>query len=242
MVIQNSAVNVTYQRVENIKSEYLLNADILRDRFNEATILPIPDDAPLEIPRILATTKQEHSQLNIAPKSLSFLTQYTDDYVSEWNLCEKYINTRVGDIFSLTSSFTGGVYNYIGVVTNLIWDDVDTDAHDFLYKNLFKCDRRDNLDDLEVKYTYIEEEKYYVNITLRSARVFDNLNLDEAGIYEDDKLIKHTISITVDVNDRYSYNRTKGYTSSRDRFDEIMRIVSTIINDKVRRLVECGEY
>ena len=74
MIVQNSAVNIMFTRCENIKKQYILNEEVLKEKFNEANILPIPDDAPTEIPRILVKTKGEHSQLSIAPEATNFQT------------------------------------------------------------------------------------------------------------------------------------------------------------------------
>lgn len=95
MIIQNSAVNIMFSRCENIKKQYILNEEILKERFNEASILPIPDEAPSEIPRVIVKTKGEHSQLSIAPEAVNFQTVYSDDYTQNWELCEEYIKVEL---------------------------------------------------------------------------------------------------------------------------------------------------
>lgn len=242
MIIQNSAVNIMFSRCENIKKQYILNEEILKDRFNEASILPIPDEAPSEIPRIVVKTKGEHSQLSIAPEAVNFQTVYSDDYTHKWELCEDYIESRIENIFRLTDKFTAEQYKYIGIVTNLIWDDISRDGNKILFKNLFGIQSADNLDDLVVKYTYIEKEKYYTNITLQSARIYKNPNANDAGSFADDNLEAHTIGITLDINDRYAFNMQKGYISSKTNFVELLKLTTDIINSKLRELVEKGMY
>ena len=48
----------------------------MKEHFNEATVLPIPDDAPLEIPRIIIKSLNEHSQLNISPIATTLQINY----------------------------------------------------------------------------------------------------------------------------------------------------------------------
>ena len=242
MIIQNSAVNIMFSRCENIKKQYILNEEILKERFNEASILPIPDEAPSEIPRVIVKTKGEHSQLSIAPEAVNFQTIYSDDYTQNWELCEEYIKSRIENIFKLTDKFTAEQYNYIGIVTNLIWDNVSKDGNKILFKNLFGIPSADNLDDLVVKYTYIEKEKYYANITLQSARIYKNSNVNEAGSFVEDNLEAHTIGITLDINDRYAFNMQKGYLSNKTNFDELLNLTTVIINSKLKNLVEKGAY
>ncbi len=242
MIIQNTAVNIRFSRIENIKRKYILNEDVLKDNFNEASILPIPDDAPMEIPRILIKSKGEHSQVSIAPEAITFQTQYTDAYTEDWNLCHKYISTRTQDIFNLTDGFTSGDYHYIGIVSNLIWNDVQTAGNKVLYKNIMGKEAADNLDDLVIRYTYVVDEKYYVNITLQSVREYDVLDGNMSGALAEKNLRSHTISIGLDVNDRYLFNQEEGYISNREKFEEMLDLTTHIINNKLKSLVETGEY
>ena len=220
----------------------ILNEEIIKERFNEASILPIPDEAPSEIPRVIVKTKGEHSQLSIAPGAVNFQTEYSDDYTQNWELCEEYIKSRIENIFKLTDKFAAEQYNYIGIVTNLIWDNVSKDGNKILFNNLFGIPSADNLDDLVVKYTYIEKEKYYANITLQSARIYKNSNVNEAGSFVEDNLEAHTIGITLDINDRYAFNMQKGYLSNKTNFDELLNLTTDIINSKLKNLVEKGAY
>ena len=242
MIIKNSAVNIMFSRCENIQKQYILNEEIIKERFNEASILPIPDEAPSEIPRVIVKTKGEHSQLSIAPGAVNFQTEYSDDYTQNWELCEEYIKSRIENIFKLTDKFAAEQYNYIGIVTNLIWDNVSKDGNKILFNNLFGIPSADNLDDLVVKYTYIEKEKYYANITLQSARIYKNSNVNEAGSFVEDNLEAHTIGITLDINDRYAFNMQKGYLSNKTNFDELLNLTTDIINSKLKNLVEKGAY
>ena len=130
----------------------------------------------------------------------------------------------------------------MGSVTNLIWDNVSKDGNKILFNNLFGIPSADNLDDLVVKYTYIEKEKYYANITLQSARIYKNSNVNEAGSFVEDNLEAHTIGITLDINDRYAFNMQKGYLSNKTNFDELLNLTTVIINSKLKNLVEKGAY
>ena len=46
MLIQGTSITVNYKKIEGIKKVYYNNEDILKDFFNEAAVLPVPDDAP----------------------------------------------------------------------------------------------------------------------------------------------------------------------------------------------------
>lgn len=52
MLIKSTSVSIKYKKIDNIKRTYFMNEELLKEQFNEATVLPIPDDAPIEIQTI----------------------------------------------------------------------------------------------------------------------------------------------------------------------------------------------
>lgn len=230
MMMDNISVNTVYNRIDGIKKVFLDHESALKSSFNEATILPIPDDAPIEIPRIIVKTKHEHTQLNIAPESASMITQFTDGYVNDWELCKKYIEEKSKDLFNLFDKITSDNIQYIGVVTNLIWS-TDGYNNEKLYNNLFGKVCPNNLDDLLVKYTFINDSKYYVNITIQSVRT-------ENSFMPDDN--QRSIAVTLDINDRFQYNINKNYKSDRNKLENILGLTDDIIANKLKILIEEG--
>lgn len=53
---------------------------------------------------------------------------------------------------------------------------------------------------------------------------------------------KHTVSASIDVNDRFAANNNFDYNSKKDAFDDMLSITSDIINDKLIKLVKNGEF
>ena len=242
MTILNTATSVFFPHVENIKKEYILNEQILKDKFNAAGILPIPDDAPVEIPRIVISTIKEHSQLNIAPETVNFQTIYDNEFSNDWEKCEEYIKSRMDDVFKLTDILTNNRYSYVGIVTNILWDDITESANAILYKNITKKDAPNNLDDFSVKYTYIENDKYYINITIQSLKDYGNKNIKIAGELSDSNIVSRRIQITLDVNDRLAFNNNVDYLSNKESFNEVLKLTTMIINEKLNKLVNEGDY
>lgn len=240
MIIQDSSVNLMFNKIDNLKKTYILNEGILKDSFNEATILPIPDDAPTEIPRILMTSQKEHSQLSVGPEAITLQTTYDDAYNTNWDECENYVKTRLDEVFLLSDKLTNS-YNYIGMVVNLIIDNISEKAQLQLFENLFKHKAVDNLDDISVKYTYILEKKYYVNITVQSIRAFKNIAIQKAGMFSKDNILSHTIGINLDINDRCAFNYNSNYESSKEEFSKILEIMTNLINNELDTIVSGGE-
>ena len=119
MLIQGTSITIMYKRIEGIKKAYYNNENILKEFFNEATVLPVPDEAPDEIPRILIKTLNEHAQLNISPIATTFEIFYNDGFERDWKACASYIFKRMEKIFEFLNMLTNNNYEYIGLVTRI---------------------------------------------------------------------------------------------------------------------------
>lgn len=242
MLIKSSIVNTAYKLVDDIKQEYISYQDNFKSNFSEPTILDLPQNAPVEVPRIFMKSKGEHTQISIAPAASCMQIQYTDEYVKAWELCERYLKSRADDLFGFIDVVAHNNYKYLGVITNIVWNDVSNEGQKNLYKNLFGKEAPKALDDLVVKYTYVEEDSYYVNITLQSSQMYEECEEDSAGMFSNEKLKAHTVIVVLDINDRYSYNKKEGYVSNKDVYDSLLKITSDIIVNKIQTLIETGEY
>lgn len=114
MLIQGTSITITYKKIEGIKKAYYNNEEILKQYFNEATALPIPDDAPIDIPRIIVKTINEHAQLNISPTATTFEVHYDAGFERNWDVCSEYIKKRMTNVFEFLNILTNNTYEYIG--------------------------------------------------------------------------------------------------------------------------------
>lgn len=98
MIIKQTNLNLVYPRIMEYRKKFANAEDILRQYFMPSTILPIPEQVQDEVPRIIAQSKNGHSVLNIALSVASFITNYNDSFVSDWNKCKTYLEQRCSDI------------------------------------------------------------------------------------------------------------------------------------------------
>ena len=124
MLIKGTSITVTYKKIDGIKKAYYNNEALLKDYFNEATVLPIPDDAPVEIPRIILKTLNEHGQLNISSTAATFEVHYDAGFENNWDDCAAYLHQRMTKVFEFLNILTNNTYEYIGLVSNILYDEV----------------------------------------------------------------------------------------------------------------------
>lgn len=243
MIIQGTSITVTYKKIEGIKKVYYNNEEILKDFFNEATVLPIPDDAPFEIPRILIKTKNEHAQLNISPTAATFEVHYDAGFERDWKPCSEYIIARMAKVFEFLNILTGNTYEYIGLVSNIIYDEIAQEGTQKIAANLLNTKKIDNIYDINIRYTFVEEENLFVNIMLQNARLFKNgITTNEAGALSIQDQIAESIGAIIDINDRYGFNTNVEYKSDSGMLNKLIDVMGNIINNKLVALIEKGEY
>jgi len=243
MIIQGTAITVTYKKIERIKKIYYENDSVLKEMFNEATVLPIPDNAPSEIPRIIIKTRNEHAQLNISPIAATFEVHYDSGFEKNWSACEQYISKRMAKVFEFLNFLTENKYEYIGVVTNVLYDEVTQNGVQKIAAHLLNAKKIKNLYDVWIKYTFVEEAKYYINIMLQNARLFKNgIDKDRAGELGQRNQIAESIGAIIDINDRYAFNTDSSYKSDSTAFEKILGYLDGIMGEKLNLLIEEGEY
>lgn len=208
-----------------------------------STILPIPEQVQDEVPRIIAQTKNGHSVLNIALSVSSFITNYNGEFVSDWNKCKEYLAQRCSDIYQIIDNMTENNNTFVGLITNVEIDDLDGTGLEILKKSLFgeETEKMGELYDLSCKLTYVYKNRYYINITLQNLREFSVQQYSNGRTCITGER-KHTISASIDINDRYAANNDVNYKSKKEAFDEILQITSNIIDNKLENLVRKGEF
>ena len=243
MLFQGMLVSVSYKRIDELKKIFFNNEKLLKNYFNEATVLPIPDDASLHFPRIITTTLHEHAQLSISPVTTTFEVFYNEGYEKSWAACFSYLINKISKVFDFLDKITDQNYNNIGVISNVVLDEIQENARQKLLDVLFRNTNIRNIYGIDVKYTFIEKDNFFVNINLQNVRKYkENINPDLAGSLSDSNQVIESIGAIIDVNDKYGFNSYPNYKSKRDNLSIIMDIMSEIINKKLISLVERGEY
>ena len=243
MIIKQTNLNLVYPRIMEYRKKFANSEDILQQYFMPSTILPIPEQVQDEVPRIIAQTKNGHSVLNIALSVSSFITNYNGEFVSDWNKCKEYLAQRCSDIYQMIDNMTENNNTFVGLITNVEIDDLDGTGLEILKKSLFgeETEKMGELYDLSCKLTYVYKNRYYINITLQNLREFSVQQYSNGRTCITGER-KHTISASIDINDRYAANNDVNYKSKKEAFDEILQITSNIIDNKLENLVRKGEF
>lgn len=242
MIIKETNLNLIYPKISDYRKKFVASEDILNDNFQPPIILPIMDEIPENIPRIVLKSKNNHSTLSIGLSVASFTTMYDDTFSNDWKKCKDYLENRTQNIYQLIDNMTNNGNIFTGLITNIIFDNLDISGLDTLKHSLLNnTSKLGNLYDILCKFTYVYQNKYYINITLNNQR--DNeLIINNGRTFIKDEKRDNIIVVSIDVNDRYKANSDPNYVSSQEELIEILNITTNIINHKLFSLIEKGVF
>lgn len=243
MRIKGCSISIRYKKIENLKQKFYQVNERLKNHFFEASVLPVPDEGPFDIPRIIAKSTEDAGQLSISLNNISLSIAFNEALEKDWNKCREYLDSKMKIFLDFLKGFGDEKIEYAGVVTNVLFEEYNCNATKELAGNLLQGDDYSKLYDLSVRYTFVEDNQYYINIQLQNNRFFsNNPNLDQAGAFNDKNLSGEGITAIIDINDRYSFNVNDSYKSNLDVVDIIEAKLENVLNSKLINLVEKGVY
>ena len=242
MIIQTASVTMHFKPLKDMKRTYFSHDDALKGGFQEAAILPVPDDAPLDYPRIIIISKGGHSQLTLTSTTATLLTNFDGGYERNWSKGRDYILDKMTSVTKFLYDMGVDAFLYVGFVTTLLMDEIEEKPEAYLHERLLKSENSEgmgNLEDIVLKYTFVKEDKYYVNMQVQNARIFPvNANPLVAGDFGSNNLEKENVGVVLDINDRYKFNNNLGYTADGDIFEQLAGIMTEMLDDNITYFLE----
>jgi hypothetical protein len=211
--------------IQNIRENIFSLEEQLAEYFLKPfTLIPLPDEAPVEMPRISAMTHHGFSTLNLSQNSFQFLTNFNKDYGEDWERCANYIYERVLRIVNILKPLFNHQI-YCGLIINLI-EKTNDESISFLLKNFSNKKSFDKIYDIITKYTFAVDDNYYVNIQLQNQRLPSN-QFVIGHLKETER--NDMLGVSLDINDRYAVNYVPGYFSDEKKIDDIFALSGNII-------------
>lgn len=238
MILKSAGYNIVFPRIDNLRRKAFEIEDHLNEYFTAANIIPVPDIAPAEIPRISSTSHNGHSNLNISLTNAQIVTRFDNDFSINSELSLKYVEDRVYKLTDLLKEYTR--FYFSGLTTEIHF--LSTDPISTIIKNFTTQNADNNFYDVNCKFTSLIADKYYVNISVGNERLYEGFANHEEEIVRlaNMNLVEHLIKVTIDINDRHAFNSNKEYWSSVGEIQTIFEIIKDILNHKMERIISEG--
>lgn len=186
---------------------------------------------PLDEPRVLGTDVDGKYHISLSP-AVAHIEQIKVDTETDFLELIEDFKSKCFDFYSTVSKITNEIV-FCGITMRVEFSPED-DVLEYMKRNFVKINSSNQLYDLGVKYTFVEQDKYYVNLTISNLR---------------DRTLKLTgIGLEIDINDRYRANvhnsgqLTYDRYSASDVLEALTSIAKDIVNNKVENLLKNGEY
>lgn len=183
-------------------------------------LLPIPDDAPDEIPRFLAGSPFGHSQFVATKNSFALMTRYDEQFSANWSQCASYLADRIA-VLEQSVREIGAKVSYLGLVARIFWPDAfpsTTLRRSFL-------NTESDFYDVSIRFTELVDEEAFLNYTLSSVRSYPHA---QSG------LPNTGIECLVDLNTRYAVNMGQ---QPKLTTDELLQLIDTFVLTKLPTLL-----
>jgi len=242
MIIQNTNFNIFYPKIPNLRRKVVDYEEKFTTFFLPFKILPIPDDAPEEIPRIMMSTINGHSSLNLSLTGAAFTTNYDEKFNYDWEKCLGYLNDRIIKVYDILDTLKQDRFLFSGLLTQIFINEFTENPVDLIQNKILKLNSKTTPFDVDCKITFVYEKNYYININVSNVRFFEGLipcGVTTSGTLQEKA---NTVGITIDINDRYGFNYDKDYTSDYAKIQKILEITTDIINNKLNKLITEGVF
>lgn len=237
MEIQSTAFNVFFPKVNNLRQKFFMFEEKLAGQFvTPLTLVPIPDQAPEEIPRISAVSLNGHSILNVALNHLSLQTTYDDRFNNNWGQCMTYVQDRVFPLLDMMEGLVGNEFLYSGLTTQVFYK-FDHEVIDHFMEKYVKFSSQSSPFDVNLKFTYVHEEDFYINISLNNVRVYEGTGNPDIVTPAYLEQTAQGMAVVIDINDRHGFNYKQEYRSSREKVNRILSLSDEIMNHKIKEIV-----
>lgn len=221
----NTQYVINFEPNSNVK-DYLdqiqreLSRYFSKDAFN---VISIPDNAkiPPEVPRILATSPKGHSLIQVSESAINLQTTFDGTFSGDFSTCRKYIVERICAINKIAKLISGNKVLFCGIIS--VFNDADVKNAAKFIRDRFFVEKDSDIFDIIARFTFVEDTKYYKNIAISNARK---------------SLQEESLSVSVDVNNRYMFNYDKGKYTTDEDFEKLLKIYDNFVNEKLELVKE----
>ena len=250
MEIRNIICTFFFNRIEVFinKINELENSRLSKYFITPFNAQPVPNDAPPILPRITASSSDGCYDLIISQVNVQVVRKVKCliDDTTDRKLAE--MKEIVLDVYNSLKGIYNKDFFYFG--TNYI---VDIDNENPVKSIIEKYTKgiENDICEINIRYSLVDEEKYYSNIILSNTKEYqldiqvpkeqigkqNNIIIDTLSISKM-KEISHKIQLSVDINDKYSYNLDENYRTNETEVNHILEKTKKLTDMKIKEFTE----
>lgn len=233
-IVVQSRLSVLFEPIGGIRKNIFAIEESLKSQFLAPNLIPVPDDAPGEIPRIELRSKNGHSTMQFSQIRADLNTQYDGNYNTNHKICLSYIKEKGSLLSEAINVFQPDVAVTAFSIT-VRWpakDDVNESIIRMKKMFLSDCMSRDDLEDFRINKTTRVGDNYFLLTTVNNYRVFAASTPIETPhpSLANLELKEHGLEMEIEINDKLAFNLTAARSKGLVQLDDFLNILADKIS------------
>lgn len=235
--MESIGFNLFMPKLSDIRKKSITIEERLKEHFfTPFSILPIPDEAPEDIPRIIAKSKNGHSDISISLINAKLHINFDDNFNTDIEKCFVYIKEKIDKLVDIFGEYSSGKFIFSGITSRVVID-CEHSPIDFLNSKFLNVKSDIIPYNISNKFTYLLEDTYYLNFNIYNLRTFE-ATFSEVKLKPDIKESGHYLTIEIDMNDKHGYNHNVDYLCTKQSIYHIINSVKYNINTNINNILE----
>ncbi|MGL5066736.1 MAG: hypothetical protein ACRC6T_02760 [Sarcina sp.] len=232
MKIFDAKINMFFEAVKDEKIKFTSIRNKLSEKYDLVYLMNNNQEmeAPPEVPRLMGNSKNRYTELSISLNRITIDITFDDNYNKDIDKCIRDIKAKVKEIFEVTEELINNKYFFSGITFTAILDEINEDPVSLIEENLATLKANKKVYDIGTKFTYVKEDKYFININISNARGTAEVS---TNIF---KKANHLI-VNLDVNDRYAFNESEFYVSDYHTLESCINISENICKQELNKVI-----
>ena len=248
MKIKNIVVTFWFEKYDNTKGIFEELNSKLTEYFPAFNYMGLPANVDPIVPRINSQSKSGHTIFNMSTINVQITTNYDGNFNEDFSKCIDYMEERASKIYNLLISKEVKVL-YSAVFVNLE-KEVDNPIQTIQQNLLSSSVNENTFSEVGMRASMVIDNKYYRILTINNSKdftmqkqitpgqntiIFPLISLNDATI------TKEYISISYELNDKYSFDSNENYTNNTEIIKNMFLTVRDDLQNKIEVFVNTGK-
>jgi hypothetical protein len=233
--------NIVFEKQPEIRKKVFELEEKLKGKFGNPSVLPMPDEFDENAPRIIMQSLGGHSTLVVTFVNAQLETRFDNDFINDWDKCSEYLIDRFSAIYDCFENIISSKVKFMGLIATVKYD--VSEKEEAVKKLLEKLGSQtltnSNPFDVNIRLTYVNEDKYYVNLGISNNR--EMALMKGSTNNEIIQQLKDNLLFVIDVNDRYASNSDFSYRTTKEIISAVANKVKSVIDVTIPTFIDSGE-
>ncbi len=242
VTINHALFNMVFPKLSDIRLRFVDIESVLSDSFLPGQCLPIPNDAPPEIPRMIFNSLNGHSTLSISSINAQLTVNFDSHFHRDLDNCYRYLSKKANVLIKLLGQFMNEGFLYSGLSINGTLDPLTADEDDslrFMSNRFLNFECNPKPVELSSKLVFVQENKFYINLSFANTTLFNGIP-QMAGSLMNLKSVGKAVTFDVDINDRYAFNYDANYRSTQESAEKVLSISRFFMENRLGKFIKEG--